>query len=233
MGISDTAKELQNLKKLASDTERTPDVRLNAARKLLRETNHSDRSQRIAKRVSKLFMTDQTASAEVRKKATSLFQFCMDKKVTAEDTEAPEIVEQPSLDQTRKIPEPPDPYAGMTHAEIVAEKNKGWNVTQYNQWLKIDVPNKWIIYRNPDDLIPYGVPPDPRFRATPGHALETFRVVVEGVPFFVEFDLGGPKWGWHKVSNPLYVAALGGRHVNWSACRMDTIDVDGTIIKAS
>jgi hypothetical protein len=223
MAISDAAKEIRKLTATANDTARTPDVRLLAARKLLRDTGHSARSVRVAKRVAKLFMNDQNATAEQRKKAASLFEFVCDQRETEEDASAPESIEQPFfLDAFSKKLDP------KPHAEQLAEKNANWNVPQYNKWLGLDLPNQWIFYKYPEDLIAYGVPPDPRF-ALRGHVMDTFKLFIDGVLFYVEFGIG--RWDWSKVSNPQYLEALGGRHVNWSCCSIDTIDPNGQIVK--
>jgi hypothetical protein len=98
MPISDAHKEIRRLSAIASDTERSPDARLNAARTLLRESNHSVRTVELAKRVAKNFMRDEAQTAELRKKATSLFQFARDESETEQDrTEAETITRPPIL----------------------------------------------------------------------------------------------------------------------------------------
>lgn len=101
MPLSDKAKEIQRLTKAAKDAERSPASRILAARQLLRDTEFSSRSSRIAKSVAKLFMNDETQPPDVRKKASSLFQFCLDQRETDQDTKAagidPAVLENPDL----------------------------------------------------------------------------------------------------------------------------------------
>jgi hypothetical protein len=222
MAISDAAKEIRKLTATANDTARTPDVRLLAARKLLRDTGHSARSVRVAKRVAKLFMNDQNATAEQRKKAASLFEFVCDQRETEEDANAPESIDQPVIVDKFNPPKPPE----KPHAELLIEKNIGWDVPKYNQYLQIDLPNQWIHFRYPQDLPAFGIPADPRFVRRPGQLLETYKIIIEGAVFYVEFI-----FAWHKVSNPLYLAALGSRSVNRSCCSIDTIDANGQVVK--
>jgi hypothetical protein len=216
--------EIRKQKKLANDESRSPAVRIAAARKLLKESRHSDRAQRVAKRIAKLYMTKpevagQEVSLNDRKAATRLFQFCLDRKVTPEDADEPETSES-FLDMFAKKSEVPK----KSHAEQLAEKNADWNVYKYNPYLELALPERWIYYRTLEDLAAYNIPADPRLLK--GGLLETLKLFIDGDLYYIEPDL----W-WNKVSNPLYLKALNGRKVNWSGCRVDTIDADGEIIK--
>jgi hypothetical protein len=84
MPLSDKAKLIQRLTKAAKDETRTPAARIVSARQLLRDTDFSQRSVRVAKHLGKLFMNDETQTPDIRKKASNLFQFCMDQRETAE-----------------------------------------------------------------------------------------------------------------------------------------------------
>jgi hypothetical protein len=226
MPATDKAKEIKKLTATANDASKSPDVRLLAARKLLRETNHSARSVRVAKRVARLYFADENQTSTVRKRAASLLEFTISAHESDEEINAAETAEclqpQPFLDMFAKKPEPPK----KTHAEQLMEKNEGWNTYKYNPYLRIDLPAQWIFYRSLADLEQYGIPTDPRFVLT-GHLFDTFKIVREdGQVFYMTKGL----W-WDELSNPAYIAALDGRHENWSCVAIDSIDENGQIVK--
>src|ERR1700691_5471062 len=84
MPLSDKAQLIQRLPKAAKDEAKSPAARIASARQLLRDTDFSQRSVRVAKHLGKLFMNDETQTPDIRKKASNLFQFCMDQRETAE-----------------------------------------------------------------------------------------------------------------------------------------------------
>jgi len=84
-------REIQRLTKIADDNSQTPEARINAARKLLRETNCSARSIRVAKRTAKHFIRDASQSPEVRKRAENLLEFVADKCKTEDSGEAEKV----------------------------------------------------------------------------------------------------------------------------------------------
>jgi hypothetical protein len=71
--------EIQKMTAIANNEEQKPEVRILAARRLLRYTTFSDRSVRVAKRVAKLYFTDEDVSSNVRAKAASLLEFVLNK----------------------------------------------------------------------------------------------------------------------------------------------------------
>ena len=224
MALSDCHLEIRRLTELAKNKEKLPELRINAARKLLRDAlkkdgNFSTRGIRLGKRVSKLFMTDESVSVDVRQKASSLYQYVVD-QTEREGDEGNDGSNSAELfvDAFAKRPE-------KSHAEQLAEKNADWNVYKYNPYLELEVPAQWIYYRTLEDLAAYNIPADPRLTLK-GHLLETLKLFIDGDLYYLEPDL----W-WEKVSNPLYLKALNGRKVNWSGCCVDTIDADGKIIK--
>src|ERR1700721_2906640 len=91
MPLSDKAKLIQRLTKAAKDETRTPAARIVSARQLLWDTDFSQRSVRVAKHLGKLFMNDETQTPDIRKKASNLFQFCMDQRETDQETKGAEI----------------------------------------------------------------------------------------------------------------------------------------------
>jgi hypothetical protein len=219
--ITDQNKEIQKTTEFANDESKPPLRRILAARRLLRLCNHSVRAQAVGKRVSKLFMLDEEQPAEVKKKATSLFQFTCDQQENDEDVSDTGALEQPFVDPFANRIDP------KSHAEQLVDQNIGWDVPKYNQYLQLNLPAQWINFRFPEDLPAYGIPADPRFKSgRPDSLLETYKVVVDGNVFYVEFWL----W-WHKVSNPLYIAALRGRRINWACGDIHTIEADGRIAK--
>src|ERR1700678_2437847 len=84
MPLSDKAKLIQRLTKAAKDEAKSPAARIASARQLLRDTDFSQRSVRVAKHLGKLFMNDETQTPDVRKKASNLFQFCLDERESDE-----------------------------------------------------------------------------------------------------------------------------------------------------
>jgi hypothetical protein len=188
---------------------------------LKKDGNFSTRGIRLGKRISKLFMTDESVSVEVRQKASSLYQCVIDRTEREADDENDGTNSAVKLfvDAFAKRPE-------KSHAEQLAEKNADWNVPKYNRWLGLDLPAQWIYYKTLDDLPLYGIPPDPRF-VLGGHPLDTFKLFVDGALFYVEFNF---LWCWHQVSNPLYLTALNGHKVNWSCVAISSIDENGRIV---
>jgi hypothetical protein len=91
MPLSDKAKLIQRLTKAAKDEAKSPAARIASARQLLRDTDFSQRSVRVAKHLGKLFMNDETQTPDVRKKASNLFQFCLDERETDQETKGAEI----------------------------------------------------------------------------------------------------------------------------------------------
>src|SRR5271169_973075 len=139
MSLSDTAKEIRRLTQTAGDTERSADVRILAARKLLRVTTHSIRSVRVAKRISKLYMKDQEASAETRKKATSLFQFALDERESDDERYEPAALAEPSISAAFQ-------RAAYSMPQSIEDRNAGWDA------VPPAIPKKWIDYEVPADL---------------------------------------------------------------------------------
>src|SRR5580704_10823162 len=102
MPLSDKYKEIQRLTAIADDSGQPPESRILAARKLLRDTEHSLRSVRVAKRTAKLF-TRETATHEIQKKAKSLLKYVADERESEQDkTEGgqPSIPENLNLETT-------------------------------------------------------------------------------------------------------------------------------------
>ena len=85
MPLSDKAKLIQRLTKGAKDEQKSPAARILSARQLLKETDFSQRSVRVAKHLGELFMNDETQTPDIRKKASNLFQFCLDERETDQD----------------------------------------------------------------------------------------------------------------------------------------------------
>jgi hypothetical protein len=71
--------EIIKMTAIADNEEQTPEVRILAARRLLRYTEFSARSVRVAKRIAKLYYANEDVSSVVRTKAASLLEFVLSK----------------------------------------------------------------------------------------------------------------------------------------------------------
>ena len=209
MPLTNAQKEIQRLTQAANDPERSPAVRLLAARKLLRDTNFSARSTRVAKRVAKLFFADESQSAEIRKKAASLLEFAVSKKESDEDREAPDAVvpAAPSASiapLARGVQDTLIQYNAIKNRVQTPERlNIGWDV--------LPVPKKFIAYYEPADLPAFGLPAAPEFAWSPERALETVEWTDESGIYYVKYSPVKPvkdKGLYNLILNPRYVAAF-------------------------
>ncbi len=75
MGIRNDAKEIQRLSAIADREQAAPLVQITAARKLLRFTNFSERSCRVAKRVANRWLTPENVPQSTRNRAALLLNF--------------------------------------------------------------------------------------------------------------------------------------------------------------
>jgi hypothetical protein len=195
MPLSAAQKEIQRLTQAANDPERTPAVRLLAARKLLRDTNHSARSLRVAKRVAKLYLADETQSVEIRKKATSLLEFAVSKKESDEDREAPEEITPATIVKPSTDPWAPEFWT-------IQKRNRGWDAEP--------VPKKYILYHEPADLPEFGIPADPDLAWKPEYAGQMLECPTDAgglyYVWFGEHTIGGKHQ--NMILNPRYVAAF-------------------------
>jgi hypothetical protein len=186
MPITNEQQEIIKMTTIADNAELLPDTRLNAARRLLRFTEFSARSVRVAKRVAKLFYNNEDVSSDVRKKAASLLEFVLSKP--ADDGSpleplAPVVILKP----------------GERKPQTLEDINRGWDASP--------VPKKFIAYYTPEDLPAFGLPADPDFTWTPERTLETIAFTDDqGSKYYVKFSpyRGGTNW----ILNPKYVAAF-------------------------
>jgi hypothetical protein len=195
MPLTDAHKEIQKLTQAANDPGRSPAVRLLAARKLLRDTNFSARSVRVAKRVAKLFMHDEPIPADLCKKATSLLEFSVSKQESDEDRDAQEVV--PAV----VVKPSDDPFA--PEFWTIQHRNRGWDAEGIP-------PKKYILYHEPADLPEFGIPADPDLAWTPARAGQMLEIQTDAgglyYVWFGEISIGG-KYE-NKILNPRYVAAF-------------------------
>ena len=105
-----TDREIGKLRRYCNDSSHTPKNRILAARKLLRMTDYSARSVAIAKRVAKLFMHDELQIADIRKKATSLFEFAINPVETDKERDESDAINSTiaveELTETLTVKEP-------------------------------------------------------------------------------------------------------------------------------
>ena len=204
MPTTDASKEIQKLTQAANDPERTPAVRLLAARKLLRDTNSSERSIRVAKRVAKLYFVSETQTAEIRKKAASLLEFAVSKHESDEDREAPGEI-------ASAVPVEPL-VRGDTLSEYERIKNRVQTPERLNVgWDALPVPKKFIAYYEPADLPAYGLPAAPEFAWSPERALDTVEWTDESGIYYVKYSPVKPvkdRGLYNVILNPRYVAAF-------------------------
>ena len=107
---------------IANNEEQKPEVRINAARRLLRKTNFSSRSVRVGKRIAKLYFSNQDVSSQVREKAASLLEFVLSKPV---DDGSP-LEEITSVSTAVNVPQPKP----LPPKRSLEELNIGWNHPQ-------------------------------------------------------------------------------------------------------
>jgi hypothetical protein len=181
MGINDKCELIAELKGICNDTARVPRSRIVAARRLLRETEHSVRSVKVAKRVAKLFMTDMNASSVDRKSAQSLYEFAMGAKNEheEEDAELPEkltAIVEPDAPNTSKVL-----VDTRTREQKLADANEGWDDPV--------APRKLLTFYEPKDLLQYGINLDD-----------------PNVTYYV--DPGMLDWLPSKIYNPNYAKAF-------------------------
>ena len=96
MPTTNEQQEIQKMTAIANNEEQKPEVRINAARRLLRKTNFSSRSVRVGKRIAKLYFSNQDVSSQVRDKAASLLEFVLSKPV--DDGSPLEEISRPRLE---------------------------------------------------------------------------------------------------------------------------------------
>jgi hypothetical protein len=192
VALSDAHKEIRRLTNLANDSDRSPEERIAAARKLLRETEHSARSVRLAKRIAKMFMNAEDQSADIRKRAASLFQFVCDQRQTVEDQEPEIAVDRSVVDKIKS--------SATAGPQTLADLNAGWNAEP--------IPKKWIAYLEPADLIPYGIPDDAEFAWKTEYRGQICKVTLsDGAIYWVSFPEFVFGFATNRVLNPRYLEA--------------------------
>ena|SRR5690348_598412 len=77
MGKTDYQIKIRQLRDDASNDQLTPKERILAARAALRISGFNDRSLRVAKRVAKQFMNDESIGLDLQLMATRLLNFCL------------------------------------------------------------------------------------------------------------------------------------------------------------
>jgi hypothetical protein len=187
MGIRNDAKEIQKLTAIADREQSAPLVQITAARKLLRFTEFSARSCRVAKRVANRWLAAEAVSQSVRNRAALLLNFTLERKL--DTPEGPEEATEPTAFG-------PSPAPLVSPKRSVIERNVGWNA--------LPVPRKFINYDVPEDLPQFGIP-----------ALSAFAITRErgdwdgeiqaptGTPYYVQFTAGMTA----RVLNPKYIPA--------------------------
>lgn len=193
MPTNDIQKEIIKMTAISDNEELLPDTRLNAARRLLRFTNFSARSIRVAKRTAKQYFNDENASTDVRRKAASLLEFVLSKPADDGTPLEPLVAPAPiSVPQAKPLP------PRLT----VAEVNVGWDHPQQ--------PKKFIEYYKPEDLPAFGIPADPAFGKW--SVRESIKEVQtdSGVYYAFRDEFAFP-WSHSgpntRVLNPRYIAA--------------------------
>jgi hypothetical protein len=193
MPITHEQEEIQKMTAIANNDEQKPEVRILAARRLLRKTEFSSRSIRVAKRIAKLFFTNEDVSSDVRAKAASLLEFVLNKP---EDDGSPLEELTPVAPVNILQPKPLPPKLS------VEELNIGWDHPQ--------LPKKFIEYYEPADLPDFGIPADPGFtwlsyRDGSIREIATASGVYYAYSNEFWFSFDGPRI--NRVLNPKYIDA--------------------------
>ena len=202
MPTTNEQQEIQKMTAIANNEEQKPEVRINAARRLLRKTNFSSRSVRVGKRIAKLYFSNQDVSSQVRDKAASLLEFVLSKPVD-DGSPLEEITPATAGNILQPKPLPPK--------RSVHDLNIGWDHPKQ--------PKKFIEYYEPEDLPAFGVPADPAFKWTSDNNDTVAEVVTDSGVFYAYighiayFVLQGQRIGSHgpltcRVLNPKYVEAF-------------------------
>src|ERR1700733_6829436 len=152
MALSDEHQIMHDLIRTAEDIGKPPKIRIKAAKKRLKDSldksgKFSGDAVRLGRRIAKLFMADEAVSAEVRQKATKLYQYIIDQRETDEDDDTEP--DESSIAEKIKLSTTGNP-------QTLEERNAGWDSEP--------IPKKWLEYRDPADLIPYGIPAEPDFQ---------------------------------------------------------------------
>jgi hypothetical protein len=189
MPIRNDAAEIQKMTAIANNEEQKPEVRILAARRLLRFTEFSVRSVRVAKRVAKLYYNSEDVSTTVRAKAASLLEF---------------VLSKPADDGS--------PLESLTPAEVVKpgepkiytleDRNRGWDAEP--------CPRKYISYYEPSDLPQFGIPADPDLAWKPEFTGKMLELATDAgglyYVWFTEFSIAGKRE--NRIVNPRYIAAF-------------------------
>jgi hypothetical protein len=189
MGMTkEVAEEIRRLTGIADNEEARPESRILAVRRLLRISNFSYDGQRLARRIAKIYLTNDDVSSAVRKKAANLLTYLLDKQNTEEDKDDSEAL----------VPGATQPVA-VSKLRSLAEINDGWDDPL--------VPRKFITYRKPEDLAAFGIPADSDFAPTEKLLGQTAKVTLDnnGAVYWVRFAEGLREE--NSILNPRYIAA--------------------------
>lgn len=92
MPATEKNQQTRKVRDRANNENLVPRTRIAAAREDLKNSHFSDRAIRTAKRVAKLFITNEDVGPDVRKKAQSLLEFVYSKRDEEQDDEVVEVL---------------------------------------------------------------------------------------------------------------------------------------------
>jgi hypothetical protein len=110
LGTRNDAKEIAKLSALADNEQATPLVQIAAARKLLRFTEFSARSCRVAKRVANRWLAAEEVSQSIRNRAALLLNFTLERKI--DTSEEPDEAGEATASGSSKTPDTSLPLPG-------------------------------------------------------------------------------------------------------------------------